>query len=122
MQEMRLHSLGGEDPLEKGMATHSSTLAWRIPWTEELGGLQSTGLQKAERELVTEQQQNTKPEPCARRRCGVCATRLRRAHAPGGSRRSMSVKCSITIQRLERPTHSAITQCGLAPRTLFLNS
>ena len=37
-------SLGGEDPLEKGMATHSSGLAWRIPWTEEPGGLQSTGL------------------------------------------------------------------------------
>ena len=40
--------LGGEDPLEKGMATHSSILAWRIPWTEESGGLQSTGLQKSQ--------------------------------------------------------------------------
>ena len=38
-------SLGGEDPLEEGMATHSSTLSWRIPWTEEPGGLQSIGLQ-----------------------------------------------------------------------------
>ena len=36
---------GGEDPLEEGMATHSSILAWRIPWTEEPGGLQFTGLQ-----------------------------------------------------------------------------
>ena len=36
-------SLGQEDPLEKGMATHSSTLAWRIPWTEKPGGLQSLG-------------------------------------------------------------------------------
>ena len=36
-------SLGREDPLEEGMATHSSILAWRIPWTEEPGGLQSTG-------------------------------------------------------------------------------
>ena len=36
-------SLGQEDPLEEGMATHSSTLAWRIPWTEEPGGLQSMG-------------------------------------------------------------------------------
>ena len=35
MQEIRVHSLGWEDPLEKGMATHSSILAWRIPWTEE---------------------------------------------------------------------------------------
>ena len=39
-------SLGWEDPLEKGIATHSSILAWRIPWTEEPGGLQSTGSQR----------------------------------------------------------------------------
>ena len=39
-------SLGRDDPLEKGMATHSSTLSWRIPWTEEHGGLQSLGLQR----------------------------------------------------------------------------
>ena len=44
-QEARVQSLGREDPLEKGMATHSSILAWRIPWTEEPGGLQSVGLQ-----------------------------------------------------------------------------
>ena len=41
MQETKVRSLGREDPLEKGMATHSSILAWRIPWTEELGGLYS---------------------------------------------------------------------------------
>ena len=41
-----VRSLGQEDPLEKGMATHSSILAWRIPWTEEPGGLQSMGSQK----------------------------------------------------------------------------
>ena len=39
-QETRVQSLGQEDPLEEGMATHSSILAWRIPWTEEPGGLQ----------------------------------------------------------------------------------
>ena len=39
-------SLGWEDPLEEGMATHSSVLVWRIPWTEEPGGLQSMGLQR----------------------------------------------------------------------------
>ena len=43
VQETWVRSLGWEDPLEKEMATHSSILAWRIPWTEELGGLQSTG-------------------------------------------------------------------------------
>ena len=41
IQETQILSLGGEDPLEKGMATHSSILAWKILWTEELGGLQS---------------------------------------------------------------------------------
>ena len=46
MQETQVQSLDQEDPLEKGMATHSSILAWEIPWTEEPGGLQSMGSQK----------------------------------------------------------------------------
>ena len=46
MQETRVRSLGQEDPLEKEMAIHSSTLAWKIPWREEPGGLQSMGLQR----------------------------------------------------------------------------
>ena len=46
MQETRIQSLGREDPLEKGMATHSSIPAWRIPRTEEPGGLQSVGWQR----------------------------------------------------------------------------
>ena len=46
MQETWVRSLGWEDPLEKEMATHSSILAWRIPWTEGPGGLQSTELQR----------------------------------------------------------------------------
>ena len=45
MQETQVRSLGQEDPLEEEMATHSSILAWRIPWTEEPGGLQSMGSQ-----------------------------------------------------------------------------
>ena len=47
MKETQLPPLGWEDLPEKGMATHSSILAWRIPWTEEAGGLQSMGLQRA---------------------------------------------------------------------------
>ena len=47
MQETQARSLGGEDPLEKELATHSSTLAWRIPWREEPGRLQSIGSQRA---------------------------------------------------------------------------
>ena len=46
MQESRVRSLGWEDPLEKEMATHSSTLAWKIPWAEEPGRLQSMGSQR----------------------------------------------------------------------------
>ena len=49
MQETQVRSLGQEDPLEKGMATHSSILAWRIPWTEEPGGLQSWGRKELDR-------------------------------------------------------------------------
>ena len=47
MQETWVHFLGWEDPLEEGMATHSSILAWRIPWTEEPGGLHSMGSKRA---------------------------------------------------------------------------
>ena len=46
MQKTWVQSLGQEDPLEKGMATHSSILTWEIPWTEEPGGLQPTGSQR----------------------------------------------------------------------------
>ena len=46
MLETQVQSLGREDPLEKEMVTHSSTLAWKIPWTEEPGRLQSMGLQR----------------------------------------------------------------------------
>ena len=52
--ETQVWSLGGVDPLEKGMATHSSILAWRIPWTEELGRLQSMGSQRVRHDWATE--------------------------------------------------------------------
>ena len=53
MQETWVRSLGQEDPLEKEMSIHSSTLAWKIPWTEEPGGLQSMGLQRVGHDLMT---------------------------------------------------------------------
>ena len=53
MRETWVWSLGRKNPLEKEMATHSSILAWRIPWTEEPGGLQSTGLQRVEHNWAT---------------------------------------------------------------------
>ena len=51
MRETQIRSLGQEDPLKEGMATHSSILAWRIPWTEEPGRLQSTGVAKSRTRL-----------------------------------------------------------------------
>ena len=54
-QETWVRSLDQEDPLEKEITTHSSSLAWEIPWTEELGGLQSMGWQESD---TTEQQNN----------------------------------------------------------------
>ena len=58
MWETWVQSLGQEDPMEKGMATHSSIFAWKIPWTEKPGGLQSMGLQRVRYYLVTEQEQD----------------------------------------------------------------
>ena len=53
IQEIQVQSLGWEDPLEKGMTTHSSILVWKIPWTEEPGELQSMGLQRVRHNWVT---------------------------------------------------------------------
>ena len=53
MQETRVQSLGQEDPLEEGMATHSGILAWRVPWTEEPGGLQPWGHKQSDMTEVT---------------------------------------------------------------------
>ena len=54
MQETQVQSLSGEGPLEKGMTAHSNILAWRIPWTEEPGGLQSLGSQRVRYDSVTQ--------------------------------------------------------------------
>ena len=59
MQETQVQSLGQEDPVEKEMVAHSSILAWRIPWTEEPGGLESMGLQRVRHDLATKL-----PPPC----------------------------------------------------------
>ena len=52
MWETWVQSLGWKDPLEEGMATHASILAWRIPWTEEPGGLQSMGVTESSTQLI----------------------------------------------------------------------
>ena len=61
MQETWVPSLGWADTLEKGMATHSSILAWRISWTEEPGGLQSMGSKRVRNDLVAKQQNTLEP-------------------------------------------------------------
>ena len=67
--ETQVRSLGWEDPLEKGMATHTSILAWRIPWTEEPGGLQSMGF----KELTTnESTEHTRMHTCTPLLEGCC--------------------------------------------------
>ena len=53
MRETQVQALGWEDPLEKEMAIHSSTIAWKIPWTEEPGRLQSMGLQRVRHDWLT---------------------------------------------------------------------
>ena len=60
MQETWVQSLGWENPLEESMATHSSVLAWRIPWTEEPGGLQSMGWQRVGHDLAANSKSSQK--------------------------------------------------------------
>ena len=63
MQETWVRSLGQKYPLEEEMATHSSILAWEIPWTEEPGGLQSMGLQRVRHHLATKPAPSPPPPP-----------------------------------------------------------
>ena len=62
MQEMHFQSMGQEHPLEKERVTHSSIFAWRIPLTEEPGGLQSMGLQKSQAQLSDKKKKNKKEQ------------------------------------------------------------
>ena len=62
MQEMQVQSLGREDPLEEDMASHSSIIAWKIPWTEESSGLQSVGVTKSRTQLRTHTTNNNQLE------------------------------------------------------------
>ena len=68
MRETQFQSLGGEDPLEKEMAPHSSILAWRIPWTEEPGRLQSMGLQRVRHDWATSLSLPLHPTPLGHHR------------------------------------------------------
>ena len=90
---MWVQSLGQEDPLEEEMATHSSILAWRIPWTEERGGLPCMGSQRVGHDVVTKQHHTTLP-PTATSPAATEVTVLGKSPlpdqqtAPGGSGRA----------------------------------
>ena len=73
MQETQVRFLGGKDPLEKEMVTHSSILGWRIPWTEEPGGLQSVGSQELDSTQRLHQRHLQVGSRCFMR--SVCLTR-----------------------------------------------
>ena len=73
MRETWVQSLDWDDPLEKEMATHSSILAWRIPWMEELGGLQSTGLQRVRHEHTHPLQSSCLEESHGQRNLAGCS-------------------------------------------------
>ena len=70
MQQTWVRSLGWEDPLEEEMATHSSVVAWRIPWTEEPGGLQAMGLQRVRQ--LSDKHKLTRPCVGQRKSLGAC--------------------------------------------------
>ena len=90
MQEMQFLSLGREDPLEKEMATHSSILAWRIPWTEEPGGLRSMG--STEHASVSSQQGSRFMLRSRRQKCGWKGW-------SGGRGISLSWAWSLSVER-----------------------
>ena len=82
MQETQVRPLGREGPLEKEMATHSSILAWKIPWTEEPGGLQFMGSQRVRHDWMTEHTQSNRPGVLIRKENEDADTYLYRGHVP----------------------------------------
>ena len=125
---MQVPSLGQEVPLEKKMATHSSILAWRIPWTEEPGGLQPMGLQRVGQDLSTKHKKNKRRQwvlpptnqgqlgqrETARQKEAMaigCVTELRSSAQIPGLFRSSS---SVSILASGRPIPITIlVDCGL---------
>ena len=111
MQETWVRSLGQEDPLEKGMATHPRILAWRIPWKEEPGGLQCTGLQRVGHDWVQAQASTIYVWlACAKRKKTESETRAQKAWGrvgpPAHPGRAIFFGFSRTISKQVTPTKS----------------
>ena len=94
MRETRVRSLGWEDPLEKEMATHSSTLAWRIPWREEPGRLQSMGSQRVGHDWATSLSLSHICLGCAHLACKILVPQ------PGIEPKPPQCKCQVLTTRL----------------------
>ena len=97
MQETCVQSLGQEDPLEKEMATHSYTLAWKIPWTEEPGRLQSMGLQRVEHDRAASlhTQAETKATSCQGRDTKLLSEQLWPCNLPLSPGYTLQPSCPI---------------------------
>ena len=128
MQEMQLRSLGQEDALEKGMATHSSSLAWRLPWTGEPGGLQSRGSQRIGHDWVIEDTHivnlitsSEKSESVSRVQLFVtwCTVTPQGPVSMGFSRQDTGVACYFLFRGIFptgiKPGSPALQACSLLP-------
>ena len=114
-QQTQVQSLGWEDSLEKAMATHSSFLAWRIPWTEEPGGLHSTGSQRAGHNQVT----NTQSQAPAQHQPGWGCMTLGALPSPAPALSGRSLLLTL-LQPLWLPFH--FLKLMSSPPTLHLRA
>ena len=114
-QQTQVQSLGWEDSLEKAMATHSSFLAWRIPWTEEPGGLHSTGSQRAGHHQVT----NTQSQAPAQHQPGWGCMTLGALPSPAPALSGRSLLLTL-LQPLWLPFH--FLKLMSSPPTLHLRA
>ena len=109
MWETQVQSLSQEDPLEKEMATHSSTLAWRIPWREEPGRLQSMGSQRVGHDWVTSLTQSMLEHLSTVRKS---VTRQKRSELPGSvNRHFCSILSKISIRHLAHAKCMDVHEC-----------
>ena len=113
-RETRFQSLGGEDPLEKAMAPHSSTLAWKTPWTEEPGGLQSMGSQSLTRlsDVTFTFQKNDKSNTDLWVAPPPCPWALVPTHTPAFSETFLSLPCQALLLAPLPTSHSPNHEAG----------
>ena len=125
MRETQVQSLGWEDPLEKEMATHSSTPAWKIPWTEEPGRLQSMGSQRVGHDWLTALHfsplVSAPPPPWTQPLCEVCSSSVTRRHL---TVEAFSL-CVLSLAQpplfcQETPTHNNLREPAQHPLLLWL--